>query len=111
MQSHANRYKRYIVPVLSVQMDFYVRVFVRIYTYVAYSFIVHTILGILLLSNIVLLTENSKLCCSSASAMKNTPLKLSYVYQCIGCDSFHLQPIGRTVSKVCTRLISHSYDQ
>ncbi|XP_022858161.1 probable tRNA (guanine(26)-N(2))-dimethyltransferase 2 [Olea europaea var. sylvestris] len=67
IESHANRYKRYIVPVLSVQMDFYVRVFVRVH--------------------------------SSASAMKNTPLKLSYVYQCIGCDSFHLQPIGRTVSK------------
>ncbi|XP_027076465.1 tRNA (guanine(26)-N(2))-dimethyltransferase 2-like [Coffea arabica] len=67
IESHANRYKRYIVPVLSVQMDFYVRVFVRVYT--------------------------------SASAMKNTPLKLSYVYQCTGCDSFHLQAIGRTVSK------------
>ncbi|KAJ9683053.1 hypothetical protein PVL29_018865 [Vitis rotundifolia] len=67
IESHANRYKRYIVPVLSVQMDFYVRVFVRIYT--------------------------------SASAMKSTPLKLSYVYQCTSCDSFHLQPIGRTVSK------------
>ncbi|OIT24366.1 PREDICTED: probable tRNA (guanine(26)-N(2))-dimethyltransferase 1 [Nicotiana attenuata] len=67
IESHANRYKRYIVPVLSVQMDFYVRVFVRIY--------------------------------SSASAMKNTPLKLSYVYQCTGCDSFHLQPVGRTISK------------
>ncbi|KAL2335396.1 hypothetical protein Fmac_016609 [Flemingia macrophylla] len=67
IESHANRYKRYIVPVLSVQMDFYLRVFVRIYT--------------------------------SASAMKNTPLKLSYVYQCTGCDSFHLQPIGRTISK------------
>jgi tRNA (guanine26-N2/guanine27-N2)-dimethyltransferase len=67
MQSHANRYKRYIVPVLSVQMDFYVRVFVRVYT--------------------------------SASAMKNTPLKLSYVYQCIGCDSFHLQPVGRSLPK------------
>ncbi|KAF5480143.1 hypothetical protein F2P56_000910 [Juglans regia] len=67
IESHANRYKRYIVPVLSVKMNFYVRVFVRIYT--------------------------------SASAMKNTPLKLSYVYQCTGCDSFHLQPIGRTVSK------------
>ncbi|GAB4826487.1 hypothetical protein Ancab_033382 [Ancistrocladus abbreviatus] len=67
IESHANRYKRYIVPVLSVQMDFYVRVFVRIYT--------------------------------SASAMKSTPLKLSYVYQCTGCDSFHFQPIGRTISK------------
>ncbi|PIN06359.1 O-methyltransferase [Handroanthus impetiginosus] len=68
IESHANRYKRYVVPVLSVQMDFYVRVFVRIYT--------------------------------SASEMKNTPLKLSYVYQCTGCDSFHLQPVGRSVSKV-----------
>lgn len=67
IESHANRYKRYIVPVLSVQMDFYLRVFVRVYT--------------------------------SASAMKNTPLKLSYVYQCTGCDSFHLQPVGRTISK------------
>ncbi|KAE8709312.1 putative tRNA (guanine(26)-N(2))-dimethyltransferase 1 [Hibiscus syriacus] len=64
IESYANRYKRYIVPLLSVQMDFYVRVFVCVY-----------------------------------SAMKNTPLKLSYVYQCTGCDSFHLQPIGRTVSK------------
>ncbi|KAK1273372.1 putative tRNA (guanine(26)-N(2))-dimethyltransferase 2 [Acorus gramineus] len=67
IESHANRYKRYIVPILSVQMDFYIRVFVRVYT--------------------------------SASAMKNTPLKLSYVYQCVGCDSFHLQCIGRTFTK------------
>ncbi|KAG5614873.1 hypothetical protein H5410_014697 [Solanum commersonii] len=67
IESHANWYKRYTVPVLSVHMDFYVRVFVRIY--------------------------------SSASAMRNTPLKLSYVYQCNGCDSFHLQPVGRTISK------------
>ncbi|CAN7114302.1 unnamed protein product [Brassica rapa subsp. narinosa] len=67
IESHANRYKRYIVPVLSVQMDFYVRVFVRVYT--------------------------------SASAMKNTPLKLSYFYQCIGCDSFHLQSVGRSLPK------------
>ncbi|KAJ0980151.1 hypothetical protein J5N97_008406 [Dioscorea zingiberensis] len=67
IESHANRYKRYIVPILSVQMDFYIRVFVRVYT--------------------------------SASAMKNTPLKLSYVYQCVGCDSFHLQSLGRTVTK------------
>nr|GEY46045.1 probable tRNA (guanine(26)-N(2))-dimethyltransferase 1 [Tanacetum cinerariifolium] len=63
VESLANRYKRYIVPVLSVQMDFYVRVFVRVFT--------------------------------SAGAMKSTPLKLSYVYQCVGCDSFHFQPTGR----------------
>ncbi|KAK3151183.1 hypothetical protein QOZ80_3AG0242770 [Eleusine coracana subsp. coracana] len=67
IESHANRYKRYIVPVLSVFMDFYVRVFVRVFT--------------------------------SANEIKNTPLKLSYVYQCVGCDSFHLQCLGRTVTK------------
>ncbi|XP_062216061.1 tRNA (guanine(26)-N(2))-dimethyltransferase 1-like isoform X2 [Phragmites australis] len=67
IESHANRYKRYIVPVLSVFMDFYVRVFVRVFT--------------------------------SASEIKNTPLKLSYVYQCVGCDSFHLQCLGRTIPK------------
>ncbi|CAN6479769.1 unnamed protein product [Victoria cruziana] len=67
IESHANRYKRYIVPVLSVSVDFYIRVFVRIYT--------------------------------SANAMKSSPLKLSYVYQCSGCDSFHLQAVARTVSK------------
>ncbi|CAD6207217.1 unnamed protein product [Miscanthus lutarioriparius] len=36
---------------------------------------------------------------SSASEIKNTPLKLSYIYQCVGCDSFHLQCLARTVPK------------
>lgn len=32
IQSHACRYKKYIVPVLSVHVDYYVRVFVRVFT-------------------------------------------------------------------------------
>ncbi|KAK9806734.1 hypothetical protein WJX72_000916 [[Myrmecia] bisecta] len=32
IESHANRYKRHIVPVVSLSIDFYVRVFVRVYT-------------------------------------------------------------------------------
>ncbi|KAG8088357.1 hypothetical protein GUJ93_ZPchr0010g10509 [Zizania palustris] len=32
IESHAIRHKRYIVPVISVHMDFYIRVFVRIFT-------------------------------------------------------------------------------
>jgi len=32
LEQHANRYKRRIVPLLSVHMDYYVRVFVRLYT-------------------------------------------------------------------------------
>ncbi|TVU30739.1 hypothetical protein EJB05_22375 [Eragrostis curvula] len=73
IESHAIRYKRYIVPIISVHMDFYIRVFVRIFT--------------------------------SASTVKRSPLKLSHVYQCTGCDSFHLQNIGRINSKVDKRNI------
>ncbi|THU50934.1 hypothetical protein C4D60_Mb06t25630 [Musa balbisiana] len=36
----------------------------------------------------------------SARMMKIMPLKLSCIYQCAGCDSFHLQSLGRTVTKV-----------
>lgn len=32
IQSHANRYGRYIVPLLSLSADFYIRVFLRIFT-------------------------------------------------------------------------------
>ena len=32
IESHANRYKRYITPLLSLSVDFYVRVFVRVHT-------------------------------------------------------------------------------
>ncbi|EGC33821.1 hypothetical protein DICPUDRAFT_48748 [Dictyostelium purpureum] len=31
IEQHANRYKRHIVPILSLSVDFYVRVFVRVY--------------------------------------------------------------------------------
>jgi tRNA (guanine26-N2/guanine27-N2)-dimethyltransferase len=32
IESHANRYGRYIKPLLSLSVDFYARVFVRVYT-------------------------------------------------------------------------------
>ncbi|KAM3392169.1 hypothetical protein ACQJBY_013359 [Aegilops geniculata] len=67
IESDAIRHKRYIVPVISVHMDFYIRVFVRIFT--------------------------------SASTVKSSPLKFSHVYQCVGCNSFHLQNVGRINSK------------
>ncbi|CAI5500452.1 unnamed protein product [Closterium sp. Naga37s-1] len=65
IESAANRFKRHIVPVLSVSVDFYIRVFVRVFT--------------------------------SAQAVKVTPSKLAHVFQCSGCDSYHLQPVGRVV--------------
>ncbi|KAK9883210.1 hypothetical protein WA026_001401 [Henosepilachna vigintioctopunctata] len=32
IEAHANRYSRYIVPLLSISADFYIRVFVRVYS-------------------------------------------------------------------------------
>lgn len=32
LESHANRYGRYIVPLLSLSIDFYVRLFVQVFT-------------------------------------------------------------------------------
>ena len=62
IESHANRYSRYIVPLLSLSIDFYVRIFVRVFT-------------------------GQNLCKRSTS-------KLGHVYQCTGCESFHIQPLG-----------------
>lgn len=58
---HANRYKRYIVPIGSFFIDFYVRIFVRVYT--------------------------------SPSQVKFSATKMSQVYQCIGCESYWIQPL------------------
>ena len=57
------RYGRYIVPLLSLSIDFYVRVFVRVFT--------------------------SQVVCKSSTS------KLGHVYQCSGCESFAIQPLGR----------------
>lgn len=63
----ACKYKRHIVPMMSVSVDFYIRVFVRVYT--------------------------------SAKDAKLAPTKVSYCYQCVGCDTFAMQPVGRTMTK------------
>ena len=62
IESHANRYGRYIEPLLSLSIDFYCRVFVRI-------------------------RSGQKQCKSSTS-------KLGNVYQCTGCQSMTVQPLG-----------------
>ncbi|KAB0794028.1 hypothetical protein PPYR_13648 [Photinus pyralis] len=62
IESHANRYGRYIEPVLSLSADFYIRVFVKIYT--------------------------------GAHKCKFSTSKLSMVYQCNGCETFTLSPLG-----------------
>ncbi|XP_055634068.1 tRNA (guanine(26)-N(2))-dimethyltransferase [Toxorhynchites rutilus septentrionalis] len=62
IESTATRYGRYMVPLLSISADFYIRVFVRIFT--------------------------------GQYACKKSSSKQSMVYQCTGCESFTLQPLG-----------------
>jgi len=74
LQSAAARHRRYIVPVLSLSIDFYVRMFVRVY--------------------------------ESAHMVKLSASNLSHVYQCNGCSSFHLQPVGKVVENGNSRKFS-----
>lgn len=62
IESHCNRYGRYIVPLLSVSADFYIRLFLKVYT--------------------------------SPQKCKQSLSKLSTVFQCNGCCSLTLQPLG-----------------
>lgn len=62
IESHATRYGRYIKPLLSISADFYIRVFVRVFT--------------------------SPLECKLSSS------KQSMFYQCTGCHTLALQPLG-----------------
>ncbi|CAM9644278.1 tRNA (guanine(26)-N(2))-dimethyltransferase [Lampetra planeri] len=61
---HSNRYHRYIVPLLAISADFYIRVFVRIF--------------------------------SGQAKVKMSASKQALVYNCVGCGSFHLQPMGKS---------------
>ena len=36
---------------------------------------------------------------TSAQQAKLAPTKVSYVYQCVGCDTFECQPVGKAVTK------------
>nr|CCA16394.1 N(2) putative [Albugo laibachii Nc14] len=58
----AIKYQRHIVPVTSCSIDFYIRVFVRVF--------------------------------KSPYHVKKSVTKLSHVFQCVGCETFHLQPLG-----------------
>ncbi|XP_017464129.1 PREDICTED: probable tRNA (guanine(26)-N(2))-dimethyltransferase [Rhagoletis zephyria] len=62
IETHANRYGKYIEPLLSISADFYVRVFVRVH--------------------------------SSQAKCKYSMSKQSVIFQCTGCDTFTLQPMG-----------------
>ncbi|XP_053145029.1 tRNA (guanine(26)-N(2))-dimethyltransferase isoform X2 [Hemicordylus capensis] len=59
----ANCYQRYIVPLLSVSADFYIRVFVQVFT--------------------------------GQAKVKASASKQAFVYNCVGCGSFHIQRLGK----------------
>lgn len=71
---HASSYSKYIVPLGCFSIDFYVRLFVRVYIIHFFSY-------------------------TSKEQTHYLPTKLSTVYQCIGCDSFKLVPLAKTTSK------------
>ena len=62
IETTATRYGRYIKPLLSISADFYIRVFLRVFT--------------------------------SQYACKKSSSKQSIVFQCTGCDTFTMQPLG-----------------
>ncbi|XP_015604849.1 probable tRNA (guanine(26)-N(2))-dimethyltransferase isoform X2 [Cephus cinctus] len=59
---HAGRYGRYIQPVLCISADFYIRVFVRVF--------------------------------SGQIKCKANTSKLGMIYQCVGCETMTIQPLG-----------------
>lgn len=63
LQQTANRHKRVIEPLISVYLDFYIRVFVRVKT--------------------------------SPKESKESFTKFGTIYQCMGCEAYEVQPIGR----------------
>ncbi|KAK7010097.1 tRNA (guanine(26)-N(2))-dimethyltransferase [Biomphalaria glabrata] len=62
LDSHANRYGRYIVPLVSLSIDFYFRLFVQIF--------------------------------SGQKQVKHSCTKKSFVFECVGCGSYLLQPLA-----------------
>lgn len=92
LDQRAGVYQRYIQPLLSVSVDFYIRVFVRVFTGQA-------------------TVKNSARCsCSPFQTLLITVEHLSHVficfccskqaliYNCVGCGSFHFQRMGRRTS-------------
>ena len=113
MERAAARYKRYIVPCLSLSIDFYVRVFVRIYTsreWLAAGGAGRGARGVQQLPQRVVDTPHSQAphhthppattCpCAAAAEVKNSASKLAYLWQSTGCDTFTWQRVGRRIQR------------
>ena len=86
ISTFAIRYGRYIEPLLSLSIDFYIRIFVRIH---AAPIEVKKHPG----NTLALLTPPI---CSTDTADES---KTSIYYVCSGCTSFHEQELGRVVER------------
>ncbi|KAI8997460.1 N2,N2-dimethylguanosine tRNA methyltransferase [Pilobolus umbonatus] len=67
LQTSAGRYKRHIVPLVSCSIDFYLRVFVRVFT--------------------------------SPNEVKKSASRMAIMYECSGCHSYSVQPLGKVSLK------------
>ncbi len=163
LESHANRYRRYIIPLLSCSVDFYIRLFVRVFTspqevkrsprqvqvmcgyefscayhWNGYKTVIGSYLAVqhLWRNWLARSAVNRKVAGSSPArcgvffflsyplcflfsfffaSIKQMPCtivafftffktffslsKLAIVYHCIGCESYHLQPIGKRIEE------------
>ena len=87
ISTSAARYGRYIHPVLSLSIDFYVRMFVQIHA---------APLEVKKAYRCVPLPRSPLLFACIHSLIIS---KTSVYYVCSGCQSFHAQPLGKVVEK------------
>lgn len=93
LDQRAGVYQRYIQPLLSVSADFYIRVFVRVFT------------GQATVKNSARYAHLHACVCVVGGGLGGTdptstlsPSKQALVYNCVGCGSFYLQRMGRRTS-------------
>ena len=67
ISTHAARHGKYVLPLLCTHINFYVRLFVRVY--------------------------------AGKNMVKLSPTKMGMVYQCVGCESYAVQPLAKVVSR------------
>jgi tRNA (guanine26-N2/guanine27-N2)-dimethyltransferase len=77
IETAAIRYGRYIKPLISISVDFYIRIAVQVFT--------------------------------SPSEAKKAATNSALVYNCVTCNAFHLQPLGRFEVSASNQQVKHSY--
>jgi tRNA (guanine26-N2/guanine27-N2)-dimethyltransferase len=88
MSTSASRYGRYIQPLLSLSIDFYVRIFVRVQS-----------AAIEVKKSATWVLPSSWPCVTADFRVRKT----STYYICTGCQSFYGQPLGKMTEKVHER--------